>query len=37
MNDRIVKIETYKTHSNNIEFAGTLRNEKKFQLVQITL
>jgi hypothetical protein len=34
MIDRIVKIETYKTYSNNIEFAGTLRNEKKFQMLQ---
>lgn len=34
MNDRIVKIETYKTYSNNIEFAGTLRNEKKFKMLQ---
>jgi hypothetical protein len=34
MIDRIVKIQTYKTHSNNVEFAGTLRNEKKFQMLQ---
>ena len=34
MSERIVKIETYKTFSNNIEFAGTLRNEKKFQMLQ---
>ena len=34
MNNRIVEIETYKTYSNTIEFAGTLRNEKKFQMLQ---
>jgi hypothetical protein len=34
MNDRIVQIETYKTYSNIIEFAGTLRNEKKFEMLQ---
>ena len=31
---RIVEIETYKTYADMIEFAGTLRNEKKFELLQ---
>jgi hypothetical protein len=34
MNDKILKIRTYKNHSNSIEFAGTLRNEKQFDLFQ---
>ena len=34
MRDRIVNIETYPISSGTIEFAGTLRNEKKFELHQ---
>ncbi|CAB4149086.1 hypothetical protein UFOVP523_42 [uncultured Caudovirales phage] len=34
MNNRIVEIENYKTNSNAIEFVGTLRNEKKFEMLQ---
>lgn len=34
MKNRIVNIETYPYHSGIINFAGTLRNEKKFELFQ---
>ena len=34
MRDRIVNIETYPISSGTIAFAGTLRNEKKFELHQ---
>jgi len=29
---RIVKIQTYPTHSGTVAFAGTLRNEKRFEM-----
>ena len=35
MNNRVVNIETYSMGSNSVSFAGTLRNEKKFELHQI--
>ena len=34
METRIVKIETYPIGSHSIQFAGTLRNEKRFELFQ---
>ena len=34
MHDRVVNIETYPIGSHSISFAGTLRNEKKFELNQ---
>jgi hypothetical protein len=34
MHDRVVNIETYPIGSYSISFAGTLRNEKKFELHQ---
>ena len=34
MHDRVVNIETYPIGSRSISFAGTLRNEKKFELHQ---
>lgn len=34
MHDRVVNIETYPIGSHSISFAGTLRNEKKFELHQ---
>lgn len=34
MSNRIFNIETYRYHSGIINFAGTLRNEKKFELFQ---
>lgn len=34
MENRILNIETYNFNSNIITFAGTLRNEKKFDLFQ---
>lgn len=34
MRDRIVQIETYKSPSNRIAFAGTLRNGREFELFQ---
>ncbi len=34
MKNRIVKIETYPIYKDYIQFAGTLRNEKRFELNQ---
>jgi len=34
MHDRVVNIETYPIGSHSISFAGTLRNQKKFELHQ---
>ena len=34
MDNRIVNIETYRYSKNEVNFAGTLRNEKKFELLQ---
>jgi hypothetical protein len=34
MKNRIVKIETYPIYKDWIQFAGTLRNEKRFELNQ---
>ena len=32
--DRVLKIETYQSYQSSICFAGTLRNERKFELFQ---
>ena len=35
MNKRIQEIETYSNYSNTITFAGTLRNQYKFEMHQV--
>jgi hypothetical protein len=32
--DRIINIETYRYHGDTINFAGTMRNERKFEMFQ---
>lgn len=34
MKNQIVEIETYRYSKDEVNFAGTLRNEKKFELLQ---